>query len=119
MEIVRREIFGTVVPLVKFHDLGEAIALTNDSDYGLTSSIYTRDLNVGLRACREIRFRETYINRENFEAMQRFHAGWRKSGIGGADGKPYNRLRENPHLAMAPRTFFFAGKAAPAYSWPS
>jgi acyl-CoA reductase-like NAD-dependent aldehyde dehydrogenase len=32
MEIVRREIFGTVVPLVKFHDLGEAIALTNDSD---------------------------------------------------------------------------------------
>ena len=29
----------------------------------------------------------TYINRENFEAMQGFHAGWRKSGIGGADGK--------------------------------
>jgi lactaldehyde dehydrogenase/glycolaldehyde dehydrogenase len=27
------------------------------------------------------------VNRENFEAMQGFHAGWRKSGIGGADGK--------------------------------
>jgi lactaldehyde dehydrogenase/glycolaldehyde dehydrogenase len=40
-----------------------------------------------MRACREIRFGETYINRENFEAMQGFHAGWRKSGIGGADGK--------------------------------
>ena len=49
--------------------------------------IYTRDLNVALRACQEIRFGETYINRENFEAMQGFHAGWRKSGIGGADGK--------------------------------
>ena len=87
MEIVRKEIFGPVIPLVEFHDLDEAIAFANDSDYGLTSSIYTRDLNVALRACREIRFGETYINRENFEAMQGFHAGWRKSGIGGADGK--------------------------------
>jgi len=87
MEIVRKEIFGPVVPLVEFNDLDEAIAFANDSDYGLTSSIYTRDLNVALRACREIRFGETYINRENFEAMQGFHAGWRKSGIGGADGK--------------------------------
>ncbi len=87
MEIIRREIFGPVAPVVTFHDLEEAIAFANDSDYGLTSSIYTRDLNVALKACQEIRFGETYINRENFEAMQGFHAGWRKSGIGGADGK--------------------------------
>ena len=87
MEIVRQEIFGPVVPVVEVEDLDEAIALANDSDYGLTSSIYTRDLNAALRACQEIRFGETYINRENFEAMQGFHAGWRKSGIGGADGK--------------------------------
>jgi lactaldehyde dehydrogenase / glycolaldehyde dehydrogenase len=87
MDIVRREAFGPVIPVVRFDSLDEAIAMANDSDYGLTSSIYTRDLNVALRACQEIRFGETYINRENFEAMQGFHAGWRKSGIGGADGK--------------------------------
>jgi lactaldehyde dehydrogenase / glycolaldehyde dehydrogenase len=87
MEIIRNEIFGPVIPLVEFGDLEEAIGYANDSDYGLTSSIYTRDLNVALRACQEIRFGETYINRDNFEAMQGFHAGWRKSGIGGADGK--------------------------------
>lgn len=87
MDIIRREIFGPVAPVVTFDDLDEAIQLANDSDYGLTSSIYTRDLNTALRACQEIRFGETYINRENFEAMQGFHAGWRKSGIGGADGK--------------------------------
>jgi lactaldehyde dehydrogenase/glycolaldehyde dehydrogenase len=87
MEIVRREIFGPVVPVVEFDGLDQAIEFANDSEYGLTSSIYTRDLNVALRACQEIRFGETYINRENFEAMQGFHAGWRKSGIGGADGK--------------------------------
>jgi lactaldehyde dehydrogenase / glycolaldehyde dehydrogenase len=87
MDIVRREVFGPVVPVVEFEDLDQAIVFANDSDYGLTSSIYTRDLNVALRACQEIRFGETYINRENFEAIQGFHAGWRKSGIGGADGK--------------------------------
>jgi lactaldehyde dehydrogenase/glycolaldehyde dehydrogenase len=87
MEIVHREIFGPVVPIVAFDDIDEAIAYANDSDYGLTSSIYTRDLDVALKACHEIRFGETYVNRENFEAMQGFHAGWRKSGIGGADGK--------------------------------
>lgn len=87
MEIVKREIFGPVVPIVTFDDLDEAIQYANDSEYGLTSSIYTSSINVAMRACNEIRFGETYINRENFEAMQGFHAGWRKSGIGGADGK--------------------------------
>jgi lactaldehyde dehydrogenase/glycolaldehyde dehydrogenase len=87
MEIIRQEVFGPVVPIVTFQDIDEAIQFANDSDYGLTSSLYTRDLNVALKACQEIHFGETYINRENFEAMQGFHAGWRKSGIGGADGK--------------------------------
>ncbi len=87
MDIIRREVFGPVIPIVKFDDFEQAIEFANDSDYGLTSSIYTRDLNVALKACQEIHFGETYINRENFEAMQGFHAGWRKSGIGGADGK--------------------------------
>ncbi len=87
MEIVRREVFGPVAPVVTFDDFDQAVEFANDSEYGLTSSIYTRDLNTALRACQEIRFGETYINRENFEAMQGFHAGWRKSGIGGADGK--------------------------------
>jgi lactaldehyde dehydrogenase/glycolaldehyde dehydrogenase len=87
MDIVQKEIFGPVIPLVEFDDLEQAVAYANDSEYGLSSSIYTRNLNVALRACQEIRCGETYINREHFEAMQGFHAGWRRSGIGGADGK--------------------------------
>ncbi|MCL7466060.1 aldehyde dehydrogenase [Phaeovulum sp. NW3] len=87
MDIMRRETFGPVLPIQAVDSLDEAIALANDSDYGLTSSIYTRDLNSALKAARELKFGETYINRENFEAMQGFHAGRRKSGIGGADGK--------------------------------
>lgn len=87
MEIVRKEIFGPVVPIVTVDDLDQAIAYANDSEYGLTSSIFTTNLDVAMRACKEIQFGETYINREHSEAMQGFHAGWRKSGIGGADGK--------------------------------
>ncbi len=87
MEIMTRETFGPVLPMQIVENLDEAIALSNDSDYGLTSSIFTRDLNAAFKAVRELRFGETYINREHFEAMQGFHAGRRKSGIGGADGK--------------------------------
>jgi lactaldehyde dehydrogenase/glycolaldehyde dehydrogenase len=87
MAIMRQEIFGPVLPIQIIDNLDEAIALANDCEYGLTSSIYTRSLNNAMQACRELDFGETYINRENFEAMQGFHAGVRKSGIGGADGK--------------------------------
>lgn len=87
MAIMRQEIFGPVLPIQIIDNLDEAIVLANDCEYGLTSSIYTRSLNNAMQACRELDFGETYINRENFEAMQGFHAGVRKSGIGGADGK--------------------------------
>lgn len=87
MDVMTKEVFGPVLPLQIVDDLDEALALANDSDYGLTSSIFTRDLNAAMKAVRELRFGETYINREHFEAMQGFHAGRRKSGIGGADGK--------------------------------
>ncbi len=87
MEIMNKEIFGPVLPVNTFSTLDEAIERANSSEFGLTSSIYTRDIGVAMRACNEIHFGETYINRENFEAMQGYHAGVRKSGIGGADGK--------------------------------
>ncbi|MBX9976590.1 aldehyde dehydrogenase [Cytobacillus firmus] len=87
MRIMKEEIFGPVLPIATFKDLDEAIELANDCEYGLTSSIYTQNLDNAMRASNELNFGETYINRENFEAIQGFHAGWKKSGIGGADGK--------------------------------
>ncbi|KAF3996052.1 aldehyde dehydrogenase [Glaciimonas immobilis] len=87
MEIMHKEVFGPVIPIQKIDSLEEAIQLANDSQYGLTSSIFTRNLNHAMQACHALEFGETYVNREHFEAMQGFHAGRRKSGIGGADGK--------------------------------
>ncbi|MBX2924821.1 MAG: aldehyde dehydrogenase [Chitinophagaceae bacterium] len=86
-EIMQKEVFGPVLPVMKVKDFDEALRFANDSEYGLTSSVYTKDINKMLRATKELKFGEVYFNRENFEAIQGFHAGWRKSGIGGADGK--------------------------------
>ncbi|PWC23317.1 aldehyde dehydrogenase family protein [Brenneria nigrifluens DSM 30175 = ATCC 13028] len=87
MPIMHEEVFGPVLPVATFATLEEAMAMANDSEYGLTSSIYTQNINTAMQALKQLKFGETYINRENFEAMQGFHAGWRKSGVGGADGK--------------------------------
>lgn len=87
MDIIQEETFGPVLPIVEFTDIEDAIAWANDCEYGLTSSVYTQNLDTAFKLVRALKFGETYINRENFEAMQGFHAGWRKSGIGGADGK--------------------------------
>ena len=87
MRIMKEEIFGPVLPITTFKTLDEAIELANDCIYGLTSSIYTTDYDTVMRAMNEIKFGETYVNREHFEAFQGFHQGVRQSGIGGEDGE--------------------------------
>ncbi|MDR2672413.1 MAG: aldehyde dehydrogenase [Coriobacteriales bacterium] len=86
-EIVQKEIFGPVLPVMKWSDYDDVIAQANDVEYGLTSSIFTTKVNTVMQAIKDLNFGETYVNREHFEGIQGFHAGWRKSGIGGADGK--------------------------------
>ena len=86
-EIVQKEVFGPVLPIVQWSDYDEVMAMANDCEYGLTSSVFTRDVSTVMQAAKDLNFGETYVNREHFEGIQGFHAGWRKSGIGGADGK--------------------------------
>lgn len=87
MEIMQEETFGPIIPIATFKTVEEALEMANDSEFGLTSSVYTKDLNKAFKTINGLKFGETYVNRENFEAMQGFHSGRRKSGIGGADGK--------------------------------
>ncbi|MDR1798889.1 MAG: aldehyde dehydrogenase [Bifidobacteriaceae bacterium] len=86
-QIVQKEVFGPVLPIIKWDDYDEVIAMANDVEYGLTSSVFTRNVSTVMQAIKDLNFGETYVNREHFEGIQGFHAGWRKSGIGGADGK--------------------------------
>lgn len=87
MDIMQEEIFGPVLPITTYHSFSEAIVMANDSEYGLSSSIFTENYHEVMQGVNELEFGEVFVNRENFEALQGFHAGWRKSGIGGADGK--------------------------------
>lgn len=87
MDIVHEETFGPVLPIVEFTDTDQVIAWANDVEYGLASSVFTNNIDTAAKVCRNLQFGETYVNREHFEAMQGFHAGIKKSGIGGADGK--------------------------------
>ncbi|NER21863.1 MAG: aldehyde dehydrogenase family protein [Symploca sp. SIO1C2] len=62
MRIAREEIFGPVVVLIEVSSFEEAIAILNNTPYGLSSSIYTRDVNRAFQAMRDIEAGITYIN---------------------------------------------------------
>ncbi len=55
---MHEETFGPVLPVVAFDTLEDAISMANDSDYGLTSSIYTQNLNVAMKAIKGLKFGE-------------------------------------------------------------
>ncbi len=99
MDIMTAEVFGPVFVVDEIDSLDEGISRANDSEYGLTSSIFTNNLTSAMTAINELKFGETYVNRENFEAIQGFHAGVKKSGIGGTDGK--HGLYEYTHTQVA------------------
>jgi lactaldehyde dehydrogenase/glycolaldehyde dehydrogenase len=86
MDIMQQEIFGPISPVMAFDDFEEAIALANDSKYGLSAYLFTSDLQRMMRAVQAIRFGEVYINRIGPEQFQGFHTGYRLSGMGGDDG---------------------------------
>ncbi|MCR4430813.1 MAG: aldehyde dehydrogenase [Tepidanaerobacteraceae bacterium] len=87
MDVMQREIFGPVLPIMTFKTLEEALELANDCEYGLTSSLYTNDLSTAFEVANSIEAGELYINRQQGEAINGYHAGWKKSGIGGDDGR--------------------------------
>ena len=68
MEIMRKEILEIPCCPSRWCMLDEAIALANDCEYGLTSSLYTRDLSKAMQAMREIDFGETYMTTEQSKA---------------------------------------------------
>jgi alpha-ketoglutaric semialdehyde dehydrogenase len=83
MRIAREEIFGPVVSVLSCKALDEAIEIVNDSKYGLSSSIYSRDVNTTARAERELETGIVYINASTIGAeVQLPFGGWRHSGSG-------------------------------------
>lgn len=86
MDIMQQEIFGPISPVMPFDDFEEAIALANDTRYGLTAYLFTNSLKRMMHAVEAIRSGEVYINRIGPEQFQGFHTGFGLSGMGGDDG---------------------------------
>lgn len=86
MNIMRREIFGPVVPIMPFETFEEAVSIANDSRYGLSAYLFTNDMPTIMRTVTDISFGEVYVNRVGPESLQGYHAGYRESGQGGDDG---------------------------------
>ena len=87
-ELVQKEIFGPVVPVLEVETFDQAIEMANDSDYGLASYVFTKDNSNVMKAMNRIRFGETYINQVGPELLQGAHTGFRMSGEG-AEGSKY------------------------------
>ena len=84
--VLREEVFGPVVPVVAFDDETEVVGMANDSEYGLSSYVYTEDFSRAMRMSHSLTSGEVYINRPGPEENNGFHGGWGSSGLGGDDG---------------------------------
>lgn len=82
MTIAREEIFGPVAAVIPFASEDEAIAIANDSIYGLASSIWTRDLNTAHRMARNIEAGMVWINCYDHGDMTQPWGGYKQSGQG-------------------------------------
>jgi gamma-glutamyl-gamma-aminobutyraldehyde dehydrogenase len=85
MRIAREEIFGPIISLVPFDDEDEAVALANQTNYGLAASVYTTNLDRAIRVSRAIKAGTVGVNAYSEGDVTTPFGGFKESGFGGRD----------------------------------
>ncbi|KAL8927360.1 MAG: hypothetical protein Q9172_001439 [Xanthocarpia lactea] len=82
MDVMNEETFGPVIPVMKIGDDEEAVRLMNDSEFGLTASIWTSDVSTGERLAQEVEAGTVFVNRCDYPSPDLAWTGWKNSGKG-------------------------------------
>ncbi|MCG3754024.1 aldehyde dehydrogenase family protein [Amycolatopsis sp. Poz14] len=97
MRIAQEEIFGPVAALIPFEDEDEAVAMANDTEYGLTAGLWTRDLARAHRVANRIEAGSVWVNTYSFVRWSLPYGGFKASGWGRENGvgalEPYLETR--------------------------
>ncbi|QMV16798.1 acetaldehyde dehydrogenase ExaC [Vibrio spartinae] len=82
MRVFQEEIFGPVIAITTFKDEAEALAIANDTEYGLGAGVWTRDTNLAYRMARNIEAGRVWVNCYHAYPAHAAFGGYKKSGIG-------------------------------------
>ena len=86
IELVREEIFGPVMSVLKFSDEADVVRRANDTPYGLAAGVFTRDLNRAHRVVAELQAGICWINNYNITPVEIPFGGAKQSGLGRENG---------------------------------
>lgn len=110
--VCREEIFGPFVTVIEYDDFDEALAMANDSEFGLVGYVWTRDLGKAMRAAEELRTGVVWINTPLFRELRAPFGGFKHSGVGRDGGEWSRGLFTEAKTVSIPRRDFVLPRLA-------